>query len=80
MSKMDNRIKGHTQLLDDLKAHSVLGKLLCGVIPSNEAVSYAHHNHESIFAYDPKAPASRAYAVLVASLVRSMAVPEAQNG
>jgi cellulose biosynthesis protein BcsQ len=50
-----------------------LGNLLCGVIPANEAVSYAHHNHQSIFAYDPQAPASKAYAQLVGQLVRQMA-------
>jgi chromosome partitioning protein len=36
-------------------------------------VSYAHHNHQSIFHYDPKAPASKAYAQVVGSLVRRMA-------
>jgi chromosome partitioning protein len=51
----------------------VLGKLLIGVIPANEAVSYAHHHHLSVFNYDPKAPASRAYAQLVSTLVRRMA-------
>ena len=69
---MDCRIKGHTQLLEALKNHSVLGKLICGVIPANEAVSYAHNNHQSIFNYDPKSPASRAYAELVGTLVRRM--------
>lgn len=42
VTKMDSRIRGHKHLLDELKAHSVLGKLLLGVIPANEAVSYAH--------------------------------------
>jgi chromosome partitioning protein len=73
VTKMDTRIRGHNHLLDELKAHSVLGKLLIGVIPANEAVSYAHHNHQSIFNYDPKAPASKAYAQLVGTLVRHMA-------
>ena len=45
---------GHNQLLDELKAHSVLGKLLLGVIPANEAVSYAHHQHQSLFTYSPE--------------------------
>lgn len=72
VTKMDKRVRGHNHLLDELKAHSVLGKLLIGVIPANEAVSYAHHNHLSIFNYDPKAPASRAYAQLVGTLVRRM--------
>jgi chromosome partitioning protein len=72
VTKMDNRIRGHKHLLGELKAHSVLGKLLIGVIPANEAVSYAHHNHLSIFNYDPQATASKAYAQLVATLVRRM--------
>lgn len=72
VTKMDKRVRGHNHLLDELKGHSVLGKLLIGVIPANEAVSYAHHNHLSVFNYDPKAPASRAYAQLVGTLVRRM--------
>jgi chromosome partitioning protein len=73
VTKMDKRIKGHNQLLNELKSHSVLGQILCGVIPQNEAVSYSHHNHLSVFNYDPKAPASNAYAELVSNLVRQMA-------
>jgi chromosome partitioning protein len=73
ITKLDMRIRGHKHLLGEFKAHSVLGNLLCGVIPANEAVSYAHHNHQSIFAYDPQAPASKAYAQLVGQLVRQMA-------
>lgn len=72
ITKMDSRIRGHNQLLEELKEHSVLGKLVCGVIPANEAVSYAHHNHLSIFSYDSKSPASKAYAQLVGTLVRGM--------
>jgi len=70
VTKMDKRVKGHNHLLDELKSHTVLGRLLCGVIPANEAVSYAHRNHLSVFNYDPQAPASKAYAHLVGSLVR----------
>ncbi len=73
VTKMNSRIRGHNHLLDELRGHSVLGKLLIGVIPANEAVSYAHHNHLSIFSYDPKAPASKAYAQLVGMLVRRIA-------
>jgi len=36
-------------------------------------VSYAHHNHQSLFSYDPKASASKAYAQLVGKLVQRMA-------
>ncbi|GAB4528895.1 MAG: AAA family ATPase [Anaerolineae bacterium] len=72
VTKMDSRVRGHNHLLEDLKNHSVLGRLLLGVIPANEAVSYAHHHHLSLFNYDPKAPASKAYAQLVGTLVRRM--------
>ena len=73
VTKMDRRIRGHNHLLAELKAHSVLGKLLLGIIPANEAVSYAHLNHQSIFAYDPHASASKAYIHVVGTLVRQLA-------
>lgn len=72
VTKMDRRIRGHRHLLDELKAHNVLGRLLLGVIPNNEAVSYAHHHHQCIFTYDPQAPASKAYAQLVGTLLRQI--------
>jgi chromosome partitioning protein len=72
VTKMDTRVKGHNHLLGELKGHAVLSKLLCGVIPANEAVSYAHRNHQSIFDYDPKASASKAYAHFVGTLVKRM--------
>jgi chromosome partitioning protein len=72
ITKLDKRVKGHRQLLGEIKNHAVLGKLLCGVIPANEAISYSHHNHQSIFDYDPQASASRAYAQLVNTLIQSM--------
>jgi len=73
VTKMNTRIRGHNHLLDELKTHSVLGKLLLGVVPANEAVSYAHQNHQSVFSYDPKAPASKAYAQFVGKLVQRIA-------
>jgi len=73
VTKMDSRIRGHNQLLDELKAHGVLGPLFCGVIPQNEAVSYSHHHHLSVFNYDSKAAASKAYAAVVSTLVRQIA-------
>ncbi len=33
VTKMDSRIRGHNHLLDELKAHPVLGKLMLGVTP-----------------------------------------------
>lgn len=79
VTKMDKRIRGHRQLLDDLKAHPILGKLVCGVIPQNEAVSYAHHNHLNLYNYDPKAPASKAYARLAGSLARQIVMEGATS-
>lgn len=76
VTKMDQRVKGHCLLLEELKAHPVLGKLICGIIPANEAVSYAHHNHQSIFEYDPKSAASRAYAQVVGMLIRNAILSE----
>jgi chromosome partitioning protein len=73
ITKMDTRIRGHNHLLEELKSHSVLSQLLIGIIPANEAVSYAHHNHQSVFSYDPKAPASKAYAQFVGKLVQRLA-------
>lgn len=53
VTKMDSRIRGHNHLLAEVKLHPVLGKLLLGVIPVNEAVSYAHSGHQSLFTYNP---------------------------
>jgi len=72
VTKMDKRVRGHRHLLDELKGHPILSKLLCGVVPMNEAISYAHRNHQSVFAYDPKATASKAYIQLVGRLMRRM--------
>jgi chromosome partitioning protein len=73
VTKMDSRVRGHQHLLDELKSHAILGKLLIGVIPANEAVSYADHQHQSIYHYDLKAPASQAYTRLVGILVQRLA-------
>ena len=72
VTKMNYRVRGHNHLLNEIKAHDVLGKLLVGVVPANEAVSYSHQNHQSIFDYDPKAPASRAYMNVVARLTHTV--------
>ncbi len=73
VTKMDSRIRGHRRLLEQLSNHPQLGKLLLGVIPANEAVSYAHSQHKSLFHYDPKATASKAYAQVAANLTRVVA-------
>jgi hypothetical protein len=56
-----------------IRRYIVLGELVCGVVPANEAVSYSHHHHLSVFNYDPKASASKAYAQMVGKLVREIA-------
>jgi chromosome partitioning protein len=72
VTKMDTRVRGHNHLLSEIHAHPVLGKLVLGVIPVNEAVSCAHHNHQSLFTYNPRSSASHAYIQVVGSLVRYM--------
>ena len=42
LTKMDTRVQGHRQTAGQPQSAPVLGKLLCGVIPANEAVAYAH--------------------------------------
>jgi len=72
VTKFDARVKGHTQTVDKIKAHPVLGSLVSGMIPTNEAIAYSHHHHQSIFEYDPHCSASRAYAQFVAQLVKAI--------
>ncbi|MEO0562917.1 MAG: ParA family protein [Chloroflexota bacterium] len=72
VTKMDQRVRGHHNMLNELKSHPTLSKLLCGIIPMNEAVSYAHRHHQSVFTRDPKATASQAYAQLVGRLVKQI--------
>ncbi len=76
VTKMDRRMRGHIEMVESLKAHSILGKLLCGIIPSNEAVAYAHQTHQSVFEYAPHSAASKAYAQLARFLVKQMFVAE----
>ena len=77
VTKMDNRVRGHKELLEELEHHPVLSSLLCGIVPQNEAVSYSHHHHMSVFNYDPNASASKAYIQIVASLIRRVSYASA---
>jgi chromosome partitioning protein len=70
VTKFDGRVKGHLQTVEKIKAHPVLGPLVTGMIPTNEAIAYSHHYHQSIFEYDPHCSASRAYALFVAQLIK----------
>mgnify|MGYP001800712454 CR=1 FL=1 len=75
VTKMDNRVRGHKDLLDDLKRNNILSKLLLGVVPQNEAVSYAHHTHMSVLDYAAHAAASAAYFKVVAKLIQRHLAP-----
>ncbi len=53
VTKMGRRVRGHNQLLEELKAHRVLRRLTCDMIQANEAVTYSHHRNQSLFSHDP---------------------------
>jgi chromosome partitioning protein len=72
VTKMDKRIKGHTDALQMLQESADLGPLLYGIVPANEAVSYAHAQHTSVLAYDPHASASKAYLKIAVQLIRDL--------
>jgi chromosome partitioning protein len=72
VTKMDRRVKGHMEMVESLRQHPNLGKLLCGVIPANEAVAYAHRSHLSIFEYDPHSQSSQAYANMVGWMLKRL--------
>jgi chromosome partitioning protein len=74
ITKVDSRIKGHAQMIESLQAHPVLGSLIRGIIPANEAMAYSHHQHMSIYEYDPRCAASRAYALFVSTIVKQLVV------
>jgi len=76
VTKMDRRMRGHINMIEKLRAHPLLGKLICGIIPANEAVAYAHQEHLSVYQYDPSCAASQAYAQLVKRLVRNIFAQE----
>jgi len=76
VTKFDRRVKGHLEMIEQLKQHPTLGKLLGGVIPANEAVAYAHRNHLSIYEYDPSSAASQAYAQMVGWMLKRLFVKE----
>ena len=76
VTKMDRRVKGHLEMIEQIKSHPTLGKLVCGVIPANEAVAYAHRSHMSIYEYEPNSPASQAYAQMVGWMLMRLFVGE----
>jgi chromosome partitioning protein len=76
ITKVDRRVKGHVELIEQLRQHPTLGKLICGVIPANEAVAYAHRDHMSIYQYDPRSAASKAYAQMVGWMLKRLYAAE----
>lgn len=76
ITKFDKRVKGHAELVETLRQHPTLGKLVCGVIPANEAIAYAHRSHLSIFQYDPASAASQAYAQTVGVMLKRLYAKE----
>jgi chromosome partitioning protein len=72
VTKMDKRIRGHLDSVKSLQEHQALGSLLYGIIPANEAVSYAHSQHASVLSYEPQASASKAYFKIAIELVKDM--------
>ncbi|MEL6403350.1 MAG: ParA family protein [Chloroflexota bacterium] len=73
ITKMDGRIRGHREMVHTLRQHPQLGKLIVGIIPVNEAVSYSHHAQKSIFQYDQHCSAAIAYSQFVQQLTRGRA-------
>jgi len=72
ITKLDKRVRGHLELVERFQNDPLLGKMIRGIIPANEAIAYAHNDHRSVYQYDPGSPASLAYAQLVKQLVRDM--------
>jgi chromosome partitioning protein len=70
LTKVDKRIRGHKNAVSDLKGDPSVGKLMAGVIPANEDISYSHANHMSVMQYNPRAKASQAYARLAFDLAK----------
>ena len=61
ITKLDRRVRGHADMVDDLRQSDILGRLLAGIIPINEAVAYAHREHQSVIDFAPSSSAAEAY-------------------
>lgn len=70
VTKMDSRIAGHKEKLETFEEHPTFGKMIMGIIPVNEAVSYAHEHHVSIFGYDAQCAAAQAYAATTQQIIK----------
>ncbi|MBN1564111.1 MAG: ParA family protein [Anaerolineae bacterium] len=74
--KYDQRVNLERESLELYTAHSFYGpRLFTTPIPSNVAVSYAHDAYESIFVYDDRSNAARAYMTFIKELVQRIFSP-----
>jgi chromosome partitioning protein len=74
--KYDQRVTLERENLELYAAHAYYGpRLFSTPIPSNVAVSYAHDACESIFIYDDRSTAARAYMAFVRELVQRILSP-----
>lgn len=69
VTKMDTRISGHKEKLEMFREHPEFGSLILGIVPVNEAVSYAHEHHVSIYGYDPECAAAEAYVEATSNII-----------
>jgi len=74
--KYDQRITLERENLELYATHSFYGQRMFPTpIPANVAVSYAHDAYESIFAYDDRSNAARAYMAFVRELLQRILKP-----
>lgn len=78
--KYDQRITLERENLDLYAGHAFYGpRLFRTPIPANVAVSYAHDACESIFLYDDRSGAARAYMAFVKELIERIYKPTGAN-
>jgi len=78
--KYDQRVTLERENLELYEAHAFYGpRLFKTLIPANVTVSYAHDACESIFAYDGRSTAARAYMEFVKELLERIMKPAGAN-
>jgi chromosome partitioning protein len=78
--KYDQRVTLERENLELYEAHAFYGpRLFKTLIPANVTVSYAHDACESIFAYDGRSTAARAYMEFVKELIDRIMKPAGAN-
>jgi chromosome partitioning protein len=78
--KYDQRVTLERENLELYTSHTFYGpRLFQTPIPANVAVSYAHDAYESIFIYDDRSNAARAYMAFVRELLQRIFKPAGAN-